>query len=378
VLGWIAAFVNVMAFNQTTTLLPIPSMVGQLVTQAALPVALAFMLMTNPKGVLRPNIYLVVLSVLAIETLAVSIHNQFLLGATFRAVRFLEFVAVLWLASPWFARRDMMLLRCYRLCLGAVLGLVVLGAAVSPGRAFSFEGRLSGIIWPIPPTQVAHYAAIMLGTTALLWMCQVISGRHSLLIVSLSAAIQLGTHTRTALVAMSVALVISTASLFVGHARVRRTSMWSLLLALAAVAVFANEIKVWILRGQSSEQAGQLTGRTEVWAAVTHAPRSTISDVFGSGMSNLSFNGLPIDSNWIGTYLDMGWFGVLLCAAMFLLLLVVVVTRERTPHRAIALFLIVYCIFASITETGMSNPSPYLLDLAVAASLILPSKETVR
>src|SRR5690349_15114903 len=85
------------------------------------------------------------------------------------AARFLVFMAVLWLVSPWFGRRDMALLRCHRMCLGVVLVTVVLGALASPGLAFSFGGRLSGVLWPIPATQVAHYAAIVFGTTALLW-----------------------------------------------------------------------------------------------------------------------------------------------------------------------------------------------------------------
>jgi hypothetical protein len=36
----------------------------------------------------------------------------------------------------------------------------------------------------------------------------------------------------------------------------------------------------------------------------------------------------------------------------------------------VALFLIVYCLIASVTETGLSNASPYVLDLAVAAALL--------
>jgi O-antigen ligase len=184
-----------------------------------------------------------------------------------------------------------------------------------------------------------------------------------------------GTHTRTALIALVVGLAVAGVSLFLGNSRVRRTTLWGTVLVLIILGTFANELKTWALRGQTAQEAGGLTGRTEVWSQVIHAPRSTLGNLFGSGMSNLSFNGLAIDSNWVGTYLDQGLFGVVLDAAMLLVLLFVALTRERSPHRAIALFLIMYCIFASITETGMSNPSPYLLDLAVAASLMLPRSE---
>jgi hypothetical protein len=153
--------------------------------------------------------------------------------------------------------------------------------------------------------------------------------------------------------------------------------MWAVLLVLVTVGVFANELTTWALRGQTAQEAGQLTGRTKVWSEVFSTPRPLVHDLFGSGMSNLSFQGLPIDSNWVGTFYDQGWVGVALDAAILLVLLLTTATRERSPQRALALFLIIYCLFASITETGMSNPSPYLLDLAVAASLILPPRAEV-
>ena len=36
----------------------------------------------------------------------------------------------------------------------------------------------------------------------------------------------------------------------------------------------------------------------------------------------------------------------------------------RGPQKAISLFLIVYCLFASITEAGLDGPSAYVLDLS--------------
>jgi len=374
-LAWAALFVNVMAFSALPTVVPIPSAVGQLVTQGALVAAALLALLMNPKGVLRPHVFLVVFSVMAVISLAVSIHGEFVIGSTFRATRFLVFVAVLWLLSPWFGRRDMTLLRCYRVCLLAVLGLVIAGAAISPGLAFSFGGRLSGVLWPIAATQVAHYAAVVFGTSALLWMCRVITGRNAVLCLATSGVVLVGAHTRTALIAMAVGIMVAAASLFLGNSRVRRTSLWMMMLVIVTVAAFANELQMWALRGQSAQEAGDLTGRTKVWSAVLHAQRPLLNNLFGSGMSNLSFGGLPIDSNWVGTYYDQGWFGVILDAGLLVVLLVVAATRERSPQRAIALFLIIYCIFASITETGMSNPSPYLLDLTVAVSLILPRRE---
>jgi hypothetical protein len=134
--------------------------------------------------------------------------------------------------------------------------------------------------------------------------------------------------------------------------------------------LFASEIRGWALRGQSSEDVGALTGRTKVWTQVVHVHRSGLQDLVGSGLTNLSWNGLPIDSTWVGTYLDEGLLGVALVALILILLLLKALSHPSGPERAIAIFLIVYCVFASITETGLGAPSPYNLDLVVAASLL--------
>ena len=66
------------------------------------------------------------------------------------------------------------------------------------------------------------------------------------------------------------------------------------------------------LRGQTDEDVAELTGRTKVWTALMAQHRSLAQEIFGSGMSNQSFDGLPIDNNWLATYHDLGLFGVLL------------------------------------------------------------------
>ena len=135
-------------------------------------------------------------------------------------------------------------------------------------------------------------------------------------------------------------------------------------------ALFISPLTVWLLRGQSADEANKLTGRTDVWSAVADLERPWIEDLFGWGLSDQSFGGLPIDSSWVATYVDQGWLGVGVQAAVLLLLLLMAVVHRPGPERAIALFLVVYCMVASVTETGLGAPSVYLLDLAVAASLL--------
>ena len=109
-----------------------------------------------------------------------------------------------------------------------------------------------------------------------------------------------------------------------------------------------------------------------VWSLVVTLPRNWFEVLFGFGLSNNSFNGLPIDSNWLATYNDQGVVGIVLCASLLVFLFVAAYFRPRGAPRALALFLVTYCLVASYTETGLSQPSSYLLDLTLAASLLMP------
>jgi hypothetical protein len=373
-LAWGALVLNVLAFSAMPTIIPIPLRAGQLVTQGALLAALALALVANRRMVVRPTLFLTLLAILGVMALMVSPHNEFPFGSVFRAVRFLVFILVLWVLTPWWGRRDMVLLRCHRRALWVVLCLVLVGAAISPGLAFQFEGRMAGVLWPVPPTQVAHYSAVLLGTSIVLWMSRVITTWHAVVATSISAVALVASHSRTALAAAVVGVAVAGASMFVGHVRVRRTYVLGSLGAVAIASVFASELTKWLLRGQSYEEAGQLTGRTKVWTRVLEHPRSQVEQLVGSGPSDQSFEGLPIDNNWLATYLDQGWFGVVVHAALVLILLLLAVTHVRGPQRAVALFLIVFCVVASFTETGLFTATAYLLDLAVAASLLAPEQ----
>jgi len=369
-LVWAALFLNVLAFSGLPTLIPIPTSVGQLLTQGALVAAVLLVLLANPAGVIRPNLFLVLLTLLAVVALMVSIHNEFVFGSTFRASRLLGFIAVLWLLTPWWGRSDFALLRAHLTCLRVVLATVLVGAVAAPGAAFSYGGRLSGALWPVPPTQVAHYAAVLLGCTVVMWFAGAARSRTLIVTLVAAGAALVGTHTRTALLAMMIGLAVAGASLFLGHARVRRASAAIGVIAVAAATLFSPLIVTWLWRGQSIEEATQLTGRTKVWSSISGLQRPRLEELFGSGLSNKSFDGLPIDSNWLAVYLDQGWFGVVIDAALLIILILLAVTHRRGVRRAVALFLVTYCLVASITETGLGDASPYLLELVVAASLL--------
>ncbi len=367
---WVALFVNVLAFSQMPTVVPIPGTIGQLITQGALILALALALLLNPGGVVRPSLFLVLLSILATVGLLASIHNDFVYGSTYRACRLIGFTLVLWLLTPWWGRRDFPLLRAHITCLRVIMLSVLVGAILAPGAAFKYGGRLSGALWPIPPTQVAHYAAVLLGCTVLLWFGRVVRGRTAILTVVGAGAAIVGAHTRTALLGMAIGLAVAGASMFLGYARVRRTSAFLGLSAVATATLFTPFILNWLWRGQTVQDATELTGRTKVWSALLGIQRPWLEELFGSGLSNQTFNGLSIDNSWLASYLDQGWFGIFIAAAMLLILLILAVAHRPGIRRAVALFLITYCLVASITETGLGGATPYTLELIVAASLL--------
>jgi ABC-type multidrug transport system fused ATPase/permease subunit len=291
-------------------------------------------------------------------------------GSLFRGGRFCAFIAVLWLLTPLWGRRDRLILRWHMTCLIVVLSTVVVGFLVKPGGRAAIDGRLFGQLWPIPPPQVAHYAAVLAGITFVLLLSGAMRARPAWFIGTTAVGVLILTHTRTALIALVVGLVCAMTTLLTSRRRVRQTLVGTIIVLVLAGTVFAPQVSKWFHRGESAQQVSGLNGRTQVWHDLIHQPRSRFNEIFGIGLTNKSFNGLSIDNSWLATYQDQGLVGVVLCAAVLITLLMLAATRPRGPCLAVAIFLIVYCMVASWTEVGLGDVSPYVLDLAVAASLL--------
>jgi hypothetical protein len=368
-LAWALLVLNVLTY--AGSLLPIPGAVGKAITQGALPLALLVALTVNRRVYVRPNVFLCLVGLLVVEAIVTALQPQYL-GTVYRTFRLVEFFAVLWLLTPWWGRRDLLLVRCHLACLGVVLASVVLGLLVAPGHAMA-GGRLTGVFWVIPATQVAHYAAVVLGLVVVLWLGGRVRGQATALIAAVTVIILILTHTRTALVGTVAGILVAGLSLIVAKARVRRFFAAASIVASIVIITLSSVITTWLARGQGADQLTELTGRTKVWGPLLAFPRDNFQMIFGFGLSNDSFNGLPIDSNWLASYQTQGLFGVVVCATILVFLLVAAWFQPRGVQRALALFLVAYCLVASFTEVGFTDASMYLLDLALAASLIVPS-----
>jgi hypothetical protein len=371
--AWCLLILNVLTFFPKTwsgqpLVFPIPSVVGKLCTQGSMPAALLLALAVNRRRLIRPNIFLLLVSLFLLGAM-LGIFGSAHFGTIYRTFRLAGFVTTLWLLTPWWGRRDLLLLRAHIGAMSVVLGSVLLGLGLSPSDALG-GGRLGGDIWPTPPTQIAEFAAVTMGVVIVLWLCGLFRGWLALAIIGPATAVLLLTHTRTALLAMVTGLLVSGLSMITVRARVRKVFTAGFVIVTLAALTLSSVITTWLARGQSSSQLTQLTGRTDVWTQVVSIPRNLFQVAVGFGLSNKSFNGLPIDSNWLAAYYDQGLWGVGICALILIFLLVAAFFQPQGPMRALALYLVVYVIVASFTETGFSDASTYLLTLTLAASLI--------
>jgi hypothetical protein len=341
-----------------------------MLTQLALVAAFALVLTVNRPAAVRPSVFILLLTLLAAEALLTSPWADFVSGAVFRSGRLFVFVAVLWLLTPWWGRRDLLLLKSHLIAVWVILGSVVLGLLVAPGLAMT-DGRLGGAIWPIPPTQVGHYAAAAFGLSTVLWLAGLLRRELALAAAVVAIPILLLTHTRTALVALLAGLLVAGLSLFMTRSRVRRAFAAGIAAFAVGAVTLSSVVTTWLARGQDSSDLAALTGRRLVWEAVIAAPRSTFELLFGFGLSNKSFNGLPIDSNWLATYYDVGLVGIAINIMLLVFLMFAAGFRRQGPERALALYLVTYCLVASFTETGLSDATPYLLELTLAACLLM-------
>ncbi|WP_371101258.1 O-antigen ligase domain-containing protein [Streptomyces sp. PU_AKi4] len=369
--AWGLLVLNTLGSAGAKTVVPLPRSLIQMVTMGALAVAFTLALAVNLRLRVRPSAYLFLLTLLLVPSVISSADPESGFGALFRCARLALFVATLWLLSRWwdggttFVRHH---IRMYFL----VLGSVAAGLAISPGAALPdlYGGRLVGALWPLTPPQIGQYAAVIIGLTVLLLLGRRTDRRSAAVVVVPSLVLLALTHTRTATIGLFAGLALAIGSLVLTSAAARRFFTWTVLCAAVAAVVLGSALQAWFLRGQSQENFTSLTGRAKVWDALLAADRTTSEHLLGAGLGDKSFGGLPIDNSWLAVYHEQGMTGVVLVAAFVVVLGGVALLRPPSLSRACAIFLISYCAIASYTEAGLGDASPYLLHLAVAASLL--------
>ncbi|GLF92971.1 O-antigen ligase domain-containing protein [Streptomyces yaizuensis] len=368
---WGLLILNTLGSAGAKTIIPLPRSLIQMVTMGALVAAFALALALNLRLRIRPSAYLFLLTLLLVPSVISSMQLESGFGALFRCTRLGLFVGTLWLLSRWWDGSPTFVRHHIRMYF-AVLGSVAAGAVISPGAALPevYGGRLVGALWPLTPPQIGQYAAVIIGLTTLLLLGRRTDRTSAAVVIVPSLVLLALTHTRTATLGLLIGLALAIGSLILTSAAARRFFTWAVLVCVVAAVAFSSALQAWFLRGQSQENFSNLTGRAKVWDALLAAPRSTSEYLFGVGLGDKSFGGLPIDNSWLAVYHEQGLTGTALVAAAIIVLGGVALLRPPSLPRACAIFLVSYCAIASYTEAGLGDASPYLLHLAVAASLL--------
>ncbi|MEV6953697.1 O-antigen ligase domain-containing protein [Streptomyces sp. NPDC051183] len=368
---WGLLILNTLGSAGAKTIVPLPRSLIQMITMGSLVAAFTLALALNLRLRVRASAYLFLLTLLLVPSVLSSVNLESGFGALFRCTRLALFVGTLWLLSRWWDGSPNFVRHHIRLYF-AVLASVAAGLLISPGAAMPelYGGRLVGALWPLTPPQIGQYAAVIIGLTVLLLLGRR-ADRGSAALVIVPALVLLAlTHTRTATLGLLVGLALAIGSLVLTSAAARRFFAWAVLCATVAAVAFNSALQAWFLRGQSKENFSNLTGRAKVWDALLAAPRTVSEQLFGAGLGDKSFGGLPIDNSWLAVYHEQGLTGTAIVAAVIIVLGGVALLRPPSLQRACALFLISYCAIASYTEAGLGDASPYLLHLTVAASLL--------
>jgi len=376
---WALLIVNTLGSQGPETIITIPRPVIQMFTMGAVLAAFGLALVLNPRLRIRPNVYLFLLSLLLVVSVASSAQMEAGYGALLRSGRLAVFVATLWLLSPWFAD-SLRFVRYHIRALSAVLAVVAVGIIVAPSIALSefYEGRLAGAIWPLSPPQIGFYAAVVIGLTILMWLGGRADRWSVVLVAGPATILLLLSHTRTATVSLVAGLTVAIGSLMLTSARARRALTWVVVVAGLVGVLLWPAVVAWFKRGEQGESLASLSGRRTVWDALLYAPRTTSEHLVGIGLSDKSFNGNSIDNSWLAVYYEQGLVGLVIATLFLACLVIAAALRPPSLERACAIFLIVYCLAASYTEAGLGDASPYLLNLALAAALLTPGGSRTR
>ncbi|MFH8561856.1 O-antigen ligase domain-containing protein [Streptomyces sp. NPDC017988] len=368
---WGLLVLNTLGSTGARTIVPLPRSLIQMVTMGALVAAFALALAVNLRLRIRAGAFLFLLTLLLVPSVISSAGLESGFGALFRCARLALFVATLWLLSRWWDGSVTFVRHHIRMYF-AVLGSVAAGLVISPGAALPelYGGRLVGALWPLTPPQIGQYAAVIIGLTVLFVLGRRTDRGSAAVVIVPSLVLLALTHTRTATLGLLIGLAAAIGSLVLTSAAARRFFTWAVLCAAVAAVGFGSAVRAWFLRGQSQEYFTSFTGREKVWDALLAAPRTTSERLFGMGLGDKSFGGLPIDNSWLAVYHEQGLTGAAIVALIVVVLAGVALLRPPSLPRACAIFLISYCAIASYTEAGLGDASPYLLHLAVAASLL--------
>ncbi len=234
------------------------------------PLAIFLLLLANRRVILRPNVFLCIVSSFPLEAILTALQPQYL-GTIYRTFRLVEFVIALWLLTPWWGRRDLLLVRCHLKAYLVIPDQCFSARLSPPGRRE--EGRLASASGTSRRLKSVTTRRSRQASSSCSGFCGKLPGRLALGIVVVSVGMLILTHTRTALVGMMAGILIAYLSLVTTNARVRKLLDTAGIILVIAILTQSSFITSCLLRGEGTQDLPKLTGRTKVWTAILRFPR---------------------------------------------------------------------------------------------------------
>lgn len=359
------------SFPWRGALLPMPRKFESAATAGATLAALALALLTNHRFTLMRVRAMGWVLLLAAFGIVPSVLGRAGGTAFVAGIRLALVVLIVLLLSPVIRKDSFVLLRVHLAIYCAAAVSFLLGWFAAPSIASDpVTHRLVGLFPAAPGPRVGEVGAVCAGLSLMLYVTRVRSFWRSAPFVLVGVMVAFLSHTRTALVAFAGAVFLSLLTGALREARARR-ALLVLVVAAAGILVIGRAFATdWFLRGQSADQLGQLSGRQRVWDQVLEAPRDDVGRWFGAGMADFTFDGHPIDGGWVAAYWQQGVIGVALAGALVLRVLILAMRAAAPAIRLSAVFLVAFVGISSWTESGISQPSHYMLLLIVSASAL--------
>lgn len=369
--AWVLVFLAGVSWSidQEGFLVVLPGRTQQFAALICVAVAGWLALRSNPRLTVGRTWFLVLLAVLPALSLIGPLMGMSGIGAVSRSVRFFLALGIFAMIS-WLWRTDAFdLVRTHIRIMRVMVAAAFISLAL--GQGSSFEGRLIAQVPALVPPQVAQFAAVGTGLAIIAAISRMPGTRRNLLWITLGTVALLLTQTRTATVALLLALTVAVVSLVPRYERARTIVLGLVLVSIPLFVLASDAAQTWYERGQSDDNLSTLTGRTKAWELVYEVERTQYTRLFGVGYGDKSIQGLPIDSGYIATFHEVGVVGVWAVVIILAVLALRALLDPRPANRAVALFLVVYVAVASYTETGIGDISAYVMHIVLAFSVVV-------
>ncbi len=253
-----------------------------------------------------------------------------------------------------------------------LLTVVTILASVTGG--FSTTGRLTGVIPPMHPNEIAFLAAVPM--IYYIWRTANLdfNALRIAVIIALGIIIVLSdSRTTSGAVLVAIAVVVVRGR---RNPAVNLAIVATMMVALVFLSSFTDVLKSFSDRGGDSP-VDTLGSRTIAWEAVLHSAPGPVQMLVGQGLATKKvgvqgqwWTSQILDSAWISAYVQAGLIGLAL-AGLVVVYTIIQATRTGRPNADMWIGLLILVTIRSVFESGLLDTSTsfiLLMLLAIGAS----------